>query len=82
VDKDLTDIIRWAESQRWEVKTDSKGYKRFYNPEGEYVAHYPATPSNPRRRMKDLQVALKRAGLQIPPPSRSEQRSQRRKDSQ
>jgi hypothetical protein len=81
VDKDLTDIISWAESQKWEVRTDAKGYSRFYDPDGNYVTHYPATPSNPRRRMKDLQVALKRANLQMPPPSKSEQRAQRRKDS-
>lgn len=53
---------------------------RFYDPEGTYIASYPATPSNPRRRMADLKVALKRAGLQVPPPSKSEQRAQRRRD--
>jgi hypothetical protein len=81
MDKDLTALVKWAESQAWEVSTDSSGYTRFYDPEGRYVAYYPATPSNPRRRMKDLQVALRRAGLQVPPPSKREQRAQRRKDS-
>jgi hypothetical protein len=80
VDKDLTDIIRWATSQKWEVRTDTKGYSRFYDPKGNYITCYPATPSNARRRLKDLQVALKRAGLQVRPPSRSEQRAMRRKD--
>lgn len=79
--RDLTDIVKWARSQRWSVEQDRKGYTRFYDPEGNYITDYPATPSNPRRRMADLQVALKRAGLQIPPPSKSEQRAQRRKDS-
>jgi hypothetical protein len=30
--------------------------------------------------MKDLTVALKRAGLPVPPPSKKEQRAQRRKE--
>jgi hypothetical protein len=81
VDKDLTDIVKWAKSQRWRVTTDSKGYSRFYDPEGNYITYYPATPRNARRRMADLRTALKRAGLQMPPPSRSEQRAQRGKDS-
>lgn len=80
MDKDLTDIVKWARSQRWTVEPDRKGYMRFYDPEGNYITLYPATPSNPRRRMADLRVALKRAGLQIPPPSKTEQRAQRRKD--
>lgn len=71
-------IAKWAESQGWTVRDDSKGYTRFYAPTGEYIACYPATPSNPRRRMADLQVALRRAGLQIPPPSKKEQRAVRR----
>lgn len=72
-------IARWAESQGWTVTDDSKGYTRFYAPNGDYVVTYPATPSNPRRRMADLEVALRRAGLQIPPPSKKEQRSARLK---
>jgi len=30
--------------------------------------------------MKDLTVTLKKAGLQVPPPSKKEQRAQRRKE--
>jgi hypothetical protein len=78
--KDLSALIKWAESQGWEVKIDTKGYRRFYDPEGNYVANYPATPGKAWRRMKELQLALKRAGLQIPPPSRREQRELRRRD--
>jgi hypothetical protein len=63
VDKDLTDIVKWAKSQRWRVTTDSKGYSRFYDPVGNYITYYPATPRNARRRMADLCAALKRAGL-------------------
>ena len=79
-DKDLSPLIKWAESQGWEVKTDSNGYRRFYDPEGNYITNYPATPGRPGRRMKELQLALKRAGLQVPPPSKREQRAQRRRD--
>ncbi|QDQ96707.1 hypothetical protein [Tomitella fengzijianii] len=76
----IKDIADWAASQGWTVTDDTKGYTRFYSPDGEYVVRYPATPSNPYRRMLDLTVALKKAGLQIPPPSKKELRAQRRKD--
>lgn len=79
-DKELTLLIKWAESQGWEVNTDSNGYRRFYDPEGNYITNYPATPGRSWRRMKELQLALKRAGLQVPPPSKREQRAQRRRD--
>lgn len=76
---EIAKLAKWAASQGWDVRDDAKGYTRFYNPEGDYIAQYPATPSNPRRRMADLMVALKRAGLQVPPPSKKEQRAMRRK---
>lgn len=79
MNSDITDIAKWAESQGWTVEDDSKGYTRFYAPNGDYVVQYPATPSNPRRRMLDLQVKLRKAGLQVPPPSKKEQRAQRKK---
>lgn len=79
MNREIKDWAEWAESQGWTVVDDAKGYSRFYNPEGEYVANYPATPSNPHRRLLDLKVALKAAGLQIPPPSKKERRAQRRK---
>jgi hypothetical protein len=62
-----------------EVVDDANGYTRFYNPQGVYIARYPATPSNPYRRMRDLLVALKKAGLPWPPPSKKQQRAQRKK---
>jgi hypothetical protein len=77
---DIKDLADWATSQGWRVEDDASGYTRFFDPEGNYITRYPATPSNPRRRMADVRVALKRAGLQIPPPSKKEQRAQRRKD--
>ena len=79
MNRENKDWAAWAESQGWTVRDDAKGYTRFYDPEGHYVAYYPATPSNPRRRMADLKVALRKAGLQIPPPSKKERRAQRRK---
>lgn len=79
MNSDIADLAKWAVSQGWRVEDDSKGYTRFFDLEGYYISQYPATPSNPRRRMADLKVALKRAGLQVPPPSKKEQRAQRRK---
>ncbi len=58
---------------------DSKGYTRFSNPRGDYITNYPATPSRPNRRLADLTVALKKAGLPWPSPSKKEQRAQRQK---
>lgn len=72
-------IAKWAKSQGRAVNDDASGYTRFFDPEGNYVVRYPATPSSPRRRMADLQVALRKAGLQVPPPSKKEQRSAQRK---
>lgn len=79
VNSDIADIAKWAQSQGWTVKDDASNYTRFYDPHGNYVVRYPATPSNARRRMADLQVALRKAGLQVPPPSKKEQRAQRKK---
>ncbi|MFT4011330.1 MAG: hypothetical protein QM655_14945 [Nocardioidaceae bacterium] len=56
----IKDWADWAVSQGWTVKDDTKGYTRFFDPEGTYVGYYPATPSNPVRRMADLKVALKK----------------------
>lgn len=79
-DNDISAIIKWAESQKWTVEIDSKGYRRFIDPQGNFVVSYPAIPSNPRRRRTDVLVAVKKAGLPWPAPSKKEQRSQRRKE--
>ncbi len=76
---DIADWAAWARSQGWTVMDTTKGYTQFFTPEGDYAGRYPATPSNPRRRMADLKTALKAHGLQIPPPSKKEQRAARRK---
>lgn len=76
----IKDLAAWAISQGWTVEDDANGYTRFFDPNGNYITRYPATPSNPYRRMKDVTVALKKAGLQVPPPSKKEQRAHRRKE--
>lgn len=45
---DIDKLIDWAVSQGWSVTTDSKGYRRFYTPAGEYVVRYPKgkSPNN------------------------------------
>jgi hypothetical protein len=80
MNRDIKNIAKWAKSQGWTVKDDAKGYTHFYDPGGNHRAYYPATPSNPYRRMKDLKTDLKASGLPIPPPSKKEQRTRREKD--
>jgi hypothetical protein len=80
MNSDIRELADWAEANGWTVKDDAKGYTRFYDQNGVYVGRYPATPGNPYRRLKDLTTALKAAGLAIPPPSKKELRSQRRKE--
>ncbi|MBV8347599.1 MAG: hypothetical protein JOZ49_08700 [Mycolicibacterium sp.] len=75
----IDDIIEWAESQGWTVETDSSGYRRFYDPQGNYITYYPSTPKNPYRRRMDVLVKVKKAGLPWPVPSKKEQRARRRK---
>lgn len=75
----IVEIAKWARSQGWRVEDDASGYTRFYNRDGEYVARYPATPRNEYRRLQDLIVAIKKAGLPWPVPSRKEQRARREK---
>lgn len=75
----IKDFASWAISQGWTVEDDASGYTRFFDPKGDYIVRYPATPGNEFRRLKDLKVALKRAGLQVPPPSKKELRAQRTK---
>lgn len=79
MNRDIKKLAKWAESNGWAVVDDTKGYTRFHSPDGKFIAHYPATPRNPKRRMADLRTALKREGLQIPPPSKKELRSIRQK---
>ncbi len=75
----IRDIARWARSQGWTVEDDASGYTRFFDPDGSFITRYPATPSNSRRRLADLIVAIKKAGLELPPPSKKQLRSRRQK---
>lgn len=79
MNSDIRDLAKWATSQGWTVTDTASGYTQFFDTNGVYVGEYPATPSNPRRRMADLSVALRKAGLQVPPPSKKELRSARNK---
>jgi hypothetical protein len=79
MNSDIADVVKWARSQGWTVVDDAKGYTRFYNAHGLYITNYPATPGRPNRRIADLKVALRKAGLPWPPPSKKEQRAQRKK---
>lgn len=76
---DIKKIVKWAQSQGWTIEDDSKGYTHFYDPNGDHVTYYPATPSNPYRRMRALEVELRKRGLPWPAPGKKEQRSQRGK---
>ena len=78
----LSQIIKWVTSQGWTVTKTADGYTRFYDPKGNYIVQYPNTPKSPTRRLTDVKVALKKAGVQIPPPSKKEQRAQRKKGDQ
>jgi hypothetical protein len=80
MNREIKKIAKWARSQAWTVKDDAKGYTHFYDPRGHHAANYPATPSNPRRRMAELEVELRKHGLHVPPPSKKEQRAKRAKD--
>jgi hypothetical protein len=77
MNRDIRKIARWAEQNGYRVEDTARGYTRFFDPLNRYVVTYPATPSNPRRRMADLMTALKKSGLEMPPPSKSEQRARR-----
>ncbi|HEX7660898.1 MAG TPA: hypothetical protein VF444_15605 [Pseudonocardiaceae bacterium] len=75
---DIEKLIAWAVANGWTIRVDNKGYRRFYEPNGEFVVKYPNTPSRSRRRYLDVKTALKRNGLEIPPPSKAELRRRAR----
>ena len=76
---DIGKLVKWAGSQMWTVIQDASNHYQFYGPNGDYIADYPSTPSS-QRRWNNLIAALKGAGLPWPPPSKKEQRAQRRKE--
>lgn len=78
---DIDKIIKWARKNGWTVEVNSKGYRYFYPPDAtQWVVRYPATPSNPRRRLTEVRTAVKKHGLEWPPPSKGQQQARRRKE--
>jgi hypothetical protein len=75
---DIESVSKWAESQGWEVRIADSGHRRFYDTKGNYITDYPSTPSS-QRRFPNLVAALRRAGLELPPPSKKIQRARQRK---
>lgn len=76
---DIREIAKWAITQGYRVEDTTKGYTRFFDANGNFVGRYPATPSNPGRRLQELTAALQRSGLELPPPSKKQLRSRRQK---
>jgi hypothetical protein len=75
---EITDAVQWARDCGWSVTIATSGHVRFFTPAGRYVVDYPGTASS-QARLRNTIAALRRAGLQWPPPSKKERRSQRRK---
>jgi hypothetical protein len=78
---DIDGLLAWAERQGFVVEVDENGYRRIFTSIGTYIGRYPASPSRKYRRYTEIVIALKKYGLIWPPPSKKEQRSQRRKES-
>lgn len=79
---DIRKHAKWAEASHWTVYDDANGYTHFVAPDGTHVYTYPATPGRPHRRMRELEQAFKRNNLEWPPPSKSVQRSRRKRGEQ
>ena len=78
---DIDELIKHAEQQGWTVDVNSDGYKYFVPPGGsQWVARHPNTPSRKGRRFTEVRLALKRHGLEWPPPSKKELKARRRKE--
>ena len=39
-------IVEWAKSRGWTIQTDAGGCRRFYDPDGNYIAYWAPTPEN------------------------------------
>ena len=76
MDIDIRSLAHWAHHQGWTVVVDSRG-ARFFTPKGVYIVTYPHQPPHPRRRLVDVQAALKSAGLSIPATGPGARRFQR-----
>lgn len=78
---DIDGLLAYARSQGFIVEVDASGYRRVLTSAGELITRYPASPSRKERRYLEVVIALRKHGLIWPPPSKKEQRSQRRKES-
>lgn len=44
-DGDMVSVtVEWAESRGWTIQTDPSGCRRFYDPDGNYIAYWAPTP--------------------------------------
>lgn len=46
----VTVIVEWAQSRGWTIETDSTGCRRFYDPQGNYIAYWAPPPNNSNYR--------------------------------
>ena len=66
---DIDKLIKWAQKNGWHVDTNPDGYKYFYPPGStQWVVRHPNTPSRKGRRFTEVRLALKKHGLEWPPP--------------
>ena len=68
--EDIDKVEAYVLSQGWRVETKANGYRHFYDEKGNWITYYPKTPGRPQRRLAAVITAIKRAGLEWPPPPR------------
>ncbi len=76
VAREIRETAKWAQECGWTVTEASSGHTRFFKPTGEYVVDYPSTASS-QTRLRNTEAALRRAGLELPPPPSSIRRVRR-----
>ncbi len=74
---DLDKIIRAARDQGWEVERTQKSHWSFTNPDG--ATYITSGTASDVRSVRNALAGLVRLGLQWPPPSKKQLRSQRRR---
>jgi len=77
MNREIKKIARWAQSQGWTVEDDASGHTRFYNPGGSTSPTTRRRRAVRTRRMADLQVKLRKEGLQVPPGRAKRKRAKR-----
>lgn len=63
---DIRQIEKALKKQGWEIRISAKNYHRYYDPQGNYVADYPSTPSS-QTRLRNLVATLRKHGFVWPP---------------